>query len=171
MSLSLKRVEVPAELGLRLCEGCTLEQWMGFDVVWTQGRRGKKRDVAAQGEVLCDPVRSAGFDTIQLFAAFGGQRFEIIDCRLGLYNSRPAVASRPALQRLPPPPPPPWTSACAPPETSTYLRRPASNGRWRPCNCSAETTFLNCGTCATPMSVLRLPQPNHDAFEIHPPRA
>ncbi|KAL1528770.1 hypothetical protein AB1Y20_010098 [Prymnesium parvum] len=150
----LKRVEVPREVGLRLCEGCTAEPWRAFDVVWRRRARDEPARARPDARVLCDLVRARGFDTVQLYAAFGGQRFELVDCRVG------GAAASDA---------PPWTSACAPPELSRHIARPGARGAWLPCNCSSALAFLNCGACASPAPVLRLQQPNHPMFTVVPP--
>ena len=169
LPLAMKRVEVSRDLGFRLCEGCTPEPWLGFDVVWQSNPRGKgRRSGTSDGTVLCDPVRAAGFDTVQLFAAFDNQRFEIIDCRVG--GNVVDLGHKAGLSATAPPAPP-WTSACAPPETSAHLVRPGLRGGWMPCNCSSSLAFLNCGLCTTPAAVLRLAQPDHDAFVVHPPHS
>lgn len=174
LPLFLKRVEVPRELGLRLCDGCTPEPWLGFDVVWARKTRSDGRRGTAEGMVLCDPVRAAGFDTVQLVAAFGGQRFEIIDCRVGirLVHRTDPQQSKSLLHRehaIAAPPAASWTSACTPPATSAQLLRPGAGGSWQACNCSRSIAFLNCGLCATPTAVQRVPHPGHDAFIVHPP--
>lgn len=166
---ALKRVEVPPELGLRLCEGCTLEQWVGFDVVWVKRPHREGHSSWPQSVALCDLIRAAGYDTVQLFAAFGCQRYEIIDCRRGnrvehihkhhVPNNRVNIESAAAS----------WTAACPPLETLHHLVRPGPNDGWATCACSTNLTFLNCGQYVVPASVLRLAQPSHNAFMIQPP--
>lgn len=158
---ALKRVEVTREAGLRRCEGCTAERWQGFEVVWTRLQHPDEVLEHQQAPAaVCDLVRTAKFDTIQLYAAFGGQRFEIVDCRATRGGAGQPVK-----------PPRPWTSACAPLHSSESLWVPDSKmGMWKPCSCSASLPFLNCGTCVVPAPVLRIEQPSHTAFSVLSPR-
>ena len=129
LPLAVRQVSVPSHMAMRICGGCTAEAWLRFDVL---------TNTSGTLEEICHFVRLAGFDTVQLYAAFGGQRFEIIDCR----RVGPAVRS-------------PWLAACPPPEALTNLVRISGvhdtgteGRRARPCGCSAGRAFLNCGDCA-----------------------
>ena len=127
LPLTVRPTSVPNHMAMRICGGCTAEAWLRFDVL---------ANTSGPVEEMCHFVRLADFDTVQLYAAFGGQRFEIIDCR----RAGPAVRS-------------PWLAACPPPEALTHLVRMSgvhdtgTEGR-QPCDCSADRAFLNCGDCA-----------------------
>ena len=123
---AVRRVSVSKHDARALCQGCTAEDWLTFDVL------------SGQGAEMCSHVRRAGFDTVQLFAAFGGQRFEIIDCRI--------EEARRGLDLTPTP----WLAACPPPESRVHLVRAAAGGGATSCGCASALPFLNCGGCIAP---------------------
>jgi hypothetical protein len=178
---TMKRVEVTPEVGLRHCDGCTAETWLDFSVIWPRQARGRARKTApttgGAGLVLCDSVRAAGFETVQLFAAFEGQRFEIMDCRGTREQGSPGppqgasdlLDAPPSRRRPSPTTSSQWTQAC-PPAAHASLFRAGPRGQWHLCNCSLARPFLNCGECAAPTAVTRLAQPQQSAFEVTAPR-
>ncbi len=159
----IKRNRVPLERGLHLCEGCSAERWLDFEVIWS--RPSPPTSTATGPTRLCDPVRRAGFDTVQIVAAFGGQRYEIVDCR----DSGGAVG----VQRE-------ASGPCPSPGSLAHLVRAVRPSRShavaaagvgeRSCKCEDERSFLNCGGCAVPAVVRRLAQPGAAEFVIRPPR-
>ena len=129
--MELRRVTVSKRDARALCQGCAPEKWLTFDVL------------SGQGAEMCSHVRRAGFDTVQLYAAFGGQRFEIVDCRI-------TEAA----------PPMPWLAACPPPESLVHLVRAAgvvdaAGSGTRTCDCAVNLPYLNCGDCIAPAPVRR----------------
>ena len=159
LPLAIKRVHVPPERGLRLCDGCDAsvgEAWRDFDVIWTAPAAA-----AAAGMRVCDVVRRVGYDSVQLTRAFNAQRHEIIDCR------RPASAVAGSTAAA--------NAACPPAGSRPHLRR-GGEGRAgeaaSACSCESEAqSFLTCGACALPAPrVLRVAQPGREPTEVRSPR-
>ena len=147
LPLATKRVRVPSERGLKLCDGCSVnaeETWRDFDVLWWSSAQPP----TGQGPRVCELVRHAGYDTVQLTRAFDGQRHEIIDCR----RARTTAAPEPA-------------SGCPPSSSRIFLRRGSRADE--PCECDEARPFLNCGRCAAPERVWRRAQPAAAAVEVH----
>lgn len=172
---SMKRVEVAREHGLRLCDGCSMDSWLAFDVVWAAQPSVETGLPSAAQPLLCDSVRLAGYETVQLYAAFGGQRFEIIDCRLQagatITGRRVADTVEAALARTHGErPPSAWVSACAPPETSAHVSAGGAAPGARPCACLASLPFLNCGQCARAAAVWRVAQPHSSGKWVKAPQ-
>ena len=139
LPLAMKHVRVTHERGLRLCDGCsasTGETYRDFAVIWWRPpppqHQPQQQQQQRQSEELrvCDLVRRAGFDTIQLTRAFGGQRFEVIDCR---ERGGPAIAGARAEAN----------GACAPRGSPLTLASGAA------CACNPTLSFLNCGGGST----------------------
>ena len=158
-------MHVSPERGLRLCEGCAPgEAWRGYEVLWPLTDADLTRSNATKVEFVCDVIREAGIETVQLTAAFGAQRFEIIDCRAppsATGNSSSHTAACPSSKS-----PPPYLSTA-----SSRVRD--SRGSWlakRACPCDDARPFLNCGSCAQPAMVTRRAQTSHDSFQVRPPR-
>ena len=169
--LSASTVRVSQARGYNLCEGCgDQETWVDFEVIRLSStqRSSSSRvfpaDSPARAKtasstpplLLCDVIRRAGFDTVQLTAAFGGQRFEIIDCR-----HQDDVGNN---ERFLP------TSACPSPSHS-QLSNALQHAIARPdCGCDTNLPFLNCGTCVSSAAVTRIPQHSSEAFPIRAPK-
>ena len=119
--LRLQTVDVPHSTASRLCGGCEPEAWESFSLLHGPAS-------------LCDSIRRAGFESLQVTSAFGGQRTELVDCRY------PRGASKEVRQ--------PLVGAC-PPEPNRL--RPASFGTFQSgprCKCTSERVYLNCAPCS-----------------------
>ena len=144
---AIKLTKVSRERGMRLCDGCsnTGEPWHDFHVIWWKSDAPNE-----QSQRVCEFVRRAGFETVQLTHAFEGQRFEIIDCRQA--GSRSPVKGTVDPRHVT------STSACPPAASRAHLRSAGHDPHigGSPCDCSKSSairTYLNCGACglrATP---------------------
>ena len=173
------RVHISKERGAKLCEGCyeSEELWQDFDVLWPaqHGDEARAHSRCPRGVTrqtsLCELVRNAGFDTVQLTAAFS-QRYEIVDCRAydrtkialsdmlqpgataGVANKTKAAAVR----------------AC--PVSTAHLYARGGQGELVRCQCAAAgRSFLNCGSCALSSVVVRRAQSGQASFLVRPPVA
>ncbi len=147
LPFTVKHMHVSRDRAMRLCDGCspTDEQWVEYDVIWPTNSDGNR-----SAERLCPLVRRAGFDTVQLRAAFGAQRFEIIDCR--------------------PPSTQPWETVMASMSGTTACPPRRHYGiAGQPCSCVNSRSFLNCGECARPATVTRVAQHSRAAFQVRAP--
>lgn len=156
LPLAIKHVRVTPERGLRLCDGCdasTKETWRDFDVLWW----ASPAEPNFEGPRVCELVRRAGFDTVQLTRAFDGQRHEMIDCRR-------ATGTPPVID------PTATAAACPPIGSRIHLR---SGGGDAPCRCDPTRSFLNCGDCIEALRVWRTARSEAQAaaVEVRAPRS
>lgn len=144
LPLTIRRMHVEPERGQHLCEGCapSTETWLDYDVIWPA------QEDSRSSPRLCDFVRRAGFDTVQLTAAFGAQRFEIVDCRAAPTPTTEGASA---------------TTACPPGDPGVLSAGPHA------CVCTDSRPFLNCGGCARPATVTRIAQTRPD-FQVRAPR-
>ena len=125
-----KTVHVSRERGLRLCDGCsdrTGELYRDFGVLWWSDESSPS-GTTQRTQRICEIIRKAGVDTVQLTHAFQSQRFEIIDCRQAHLPSDAEKGD--------------FNGAC--PAGSNHL----TNYAGAPCNCSSSLRFLNCAGSA-----------------------